>query len=560
MAVLKIPQSEIRVREQRVPQLGALSIPLSIATQEGAAFASLGKVVEDIQKEQRAVEDQNQFLDIIGKANVDLQKASASAANNTDLDFALNQFKEATKPDRFLSYTEGSNKRVKKLFGEWLSKNVIKEQGSIIGSVTKKHQAKALETVNTRADELSILSASSNFTEASTASNELDSFLNKPETRAVLGINYDSFVKEKQNQKKRFRIEFGSINHPDYTLKNIDKIEREIGVEGAMDIRETALNKIRSNEDFKIKQEEFVKRADEDNKIGTFTEVLLRIQADDDPEYLGKIPTLDLIADLFYEDKINSAQYDALIRFYKNPKARGDDEVFDIINHQLFIANDVNEVDELERTMQLTPEFLLKVGIKDMATMKAVIEKNKDRTVFLSDKYFTEVLNTVMGKIDSTIIKEYGDKDTTDQLVRINGLRVYKEFIAEGNSPAEAFQKTVGGYLFQQNKLPTIYSIADLRTINFPEPSDTERKKGSKGIFNEKRQEVMDLYKAGSISIDDFKNDLNSLKLMEDIHDVRQRAVGAGMLDSAVDKEKFPFAKSNIAAFTNGGTTPNTDR
>ena len=35
---------------------------------------------------------------------------------------------------------------------------------------------------------------------------------------------------------------------------------------------------------------------------------------------------------------------------------------------------------------------------------------------------------------------------------------------------------------------------------------------------------------------------------MEDIHDIRQRAVGAGMLDSAVDKEKFPFAKANIAA------------
>ena len=44
-----------------------------------------------------------------------------------------------------------------------------------------------------------------------------------------------------------------------------------------MEVRETALNKIKSNEDFKIKQEEFVE-ADEDNKIGTFTEVLLRIQ------------------------------------------------------------------------------------------------------------------------------------------------------------------------------------------------------------------------------------------------------------------------------------------
>ena len=69
----------------------------------------------------------------------------------------------------------------------------------------------------------------------------------------------------------------------------------------------------------------------------------------------------------------------------------------------------------------------------------------------------------------------------------------------------------------------------------------------------------MDLYKAGSISIDDFKNDLN-LEINGRYYDIRQRAVGAGMLDSAVDKEKFPFAKANIAAFTNGGSKPDTDR
>jgi len=190
-----------------------------------------------------------------------------------------------------------------------------------------------------------------------------------------------------------------------------------------------------------------------------------------------------------------------------------------------------------------------------MATMKAVIEQNKDRTVFQSDKYFTEVLNTVMGKIDSTIIKEYGDKATTDQLVRINGLRVYREYIAEGNSPSQAFQKTVGGYLFQKNKLPTIHSVADLRTIKFPEPSDTERKKGAKGIFDELRQQVMDQYKDGTISIDDLKNDFNSLDLMQDIHDIRETAVSSGMIDTAVAAEKFPFAKSNVDVFT-----PNTGK
>ena len=33
------------------------------------------------------------------------------------------------------------------------------------------------------------------------------------------------------------------------------------------------------------------------NKVGTFTELLLRIRNVDDPDYLGKIPTLDLLMD-----------------------------------------------------------------------------------------------------------------------------------------------------------------------------------------------------------------------------------------------------------------------
>ena len=128
--------------------------------------------------------------------------------------------------------------------------------------------------------------------------------------------------------------------------------------------------------------------------------------------------------------------------------------------------------------------------------MKAVI-KIKIELFFNQINILLKFLILSWVKLIVQLSKSMDDKATRDQLVRINGLRVYKEFIAEGNSPAEAFQKTVGGYLFQRNKLPTIYSVADLRTIKFPEPSDTERKKGAKGIFDEKRQQVMDLYKAG---------------------------------------------------------------
>ena len=63
MAVLKIPQSEQRVRTQTEQNVD-IRLPLSLAQQQGSAFSQLGKVYEDIYKEQRAVEDKKEFYEI----------------------------------------------------------------------------------------------------------------------------------------------------------------------------------------------------------------------------------------------------------------------------------------------------------------------------------------------------------------------------------------------------------------------------------------------------------------------------------------------------------------
>ena len=64
MAVLKIPQST-----QQAKAGGNLSgidttLPLNLARQQGAAISSVGKVFEDIYKEQRAIEDKKDFYKI----------------------------------------------------------------------------------------------------------------------------------------------------------------------------------------------------------------------------------------------------------------------------------------------------------------------------------------------------------------------------------------------------------------------------------------------------------------------------------------------------------------
>ena len=68
---------------------------------------------------------------------------------------------------------------------------------------------------------------------------------------------------------------------------------------------------------------------------------MLRIKNDKTPETLGNIPTLDFLNDLYKEDKLNSAQYGALIRLYKEVKDCYNDGVFEVVNSQLYIAETV---------------------------------------------------------------------------------------------------------------------------------------------------------------------------------------------------------------------------
>ena len=65
MAVLKIPQSQSKVRERQVAQTSALTLPFSLATTIGQGYAAIGKVVDDIHKEQVAVEDAIDYLKLL---------------------------------------------------------------------------------------------------------------------------------------------------------------------------------------------------------------------------------------------------------------------------------------------------------------------------------------------------------------------------------------------------------------------------------------------------------------------------------------------------------------
>ena len=101
MAKLTILQSEQNLRQSSTPTTTALNLPLSLATQQGAAINSVVKAIGDIQNDLTKIETQN----AVDKAKPSILQSilksyeTSSKLNSTDA--ALKSFFENTNPNKF---------------------------------------------------------------------------------------------------------------------------------------------------------------------------------------------------------------------------------------------------------------------------------------------------------------------------------------------------------------------------------------------------------------------------------------------------------------------------
>ena len=521
MAVIKIPQSQQQVRAAGQSGSVDIRLPLSLAQQQGAALSSLGKVYEDIYKEQREIEDKKEFYKVTKEVGLDITKISKGVQGNTDLEFSHKTFDELTQPDKYEYLLKDKNKNVRKLFDQWLLKTKDKEYSTIANKVIQNSNNEIRASIDDKADELTIKMASSDLVEAQTASDDLENLFNQKTTKRVFSDDeYKKFVKDKKNQGVRYRLQLGAKNNSKFTLENIKDIERSQGTKVAEEIKKIALEAIANEQSNIDRDDRAYEEKTANQKVAIFAELAFRIKNNDNA------PDLDLLNDLFKGDQINSAQYDALLRFAADPNKVGDNDIFDQINALYYTAETIEELDQLDRMIHLTPEYLLSVGIKDVDTMHKLIEKSKDRSVFQDIKFYQKKIADITGQIDSggfLVTRDFMSGAKKEQNIRSNAIRNYDEYIADGLNPQDAFFKTATGFIMQNDRLPTIYQVNQVNSIKISEPTDTQKKKNSSEIFEGWRNSVMKQYKVGNINIDELKRDLDNLDLMEDLFNVRSQ-------------------------------------
>jgi len=187
------------------------------------------------------------------------------------------------------------------------------------------------------------------------------------------------------------------------------------------------------------------------------------------------------------------------------------------------MAETVEDLDRLNRLVHLDTEYLSSIGIKDVKTISSIIDKNKDREEFENFKYYGELIDNILGKVDNVALADNRTDAKREQLFRTVGGRLYNEYVADGLSPEKAFNKMMKTYLLDRKKVPTIYDVSQVTSIQISKPSkQMSDGQTSADIFNGWRNQVAAQYKANKINIDDLKKDLASLSVMEEVYKVRK--------------------------------------
>lgn len=544
MARIKIPDVNATIKDRPIPQISGLTIPIGYAEKIGEGIGSIGKVVSDIYKEQKTLQDQTELNDVIKDVEIDLQQKSISAQKNSNLKFAIDAFDKSTKYENYENFLEGKNNQVKNAFQQWLNKTKRSEYGTIASTVTKNHIADGKRTFEDKLDKLSLDQSSSDLVKASNAKTDFNSEINKIQNRALYSKEeFNKLIEEKKLQTTRFQTVFGAKNHPNYVINNYENIKQQLGPNGeslAKQALETAKFQIISDNTKDKLQQDYIQEFNNKTKIQTFAAIIKSLQNDPTPETIGSVPTLSTITELKKNDKLNSAQYDALIDLVKNPKKLSDNDILDRINGQILIADSVEELDALQKQVHLSPEYLGKLGIKDVTKISNIIEKSKDRQVFQDYKHYLKVINNSLGKIDNGFFALFGPNEKTDQKLRTTATRLYQDYIDAGDKPEDAYMKVLKGYMLQQNRVPTIFDTNEISSIKITKPDKvTLDSQKPDQIFNNWRSLAMEAYRNGVVDAQQLKKDLDNLSLMEKVYQVRSTIVG---IDPWDDKQAVSTA------------------
>ena len=383
MAKLEIFNSQAKVAESATPRTSALALPMSLATQRGAAISSVAKSIAGIQKEMYAIEDQNNVNKIYPQVKLELDKKYSKYKDSLDTD-APNKLLKDLEPSNFNKFLDGQSGPVQRLL-----KNKISEQAAILvpklnGQISTNNIEQFTLTVGDAFDTSIGQMLSKDQSEMAVGTIAFEKLTNNQGYAKYIGAKeYAALVKQKTKIRNRLLLNAQLDLNPNEIIANQELLIKNVGIDESKEIVKAAKNNLISKQNDTERNETLTELRDQETQIGAFTEVLLRIDNSqknkNDKNLQNEVPTINEVFQMYESGIINEAMFVKISDFLTEDAQDGmtDNEIFMAVTTQIHSATTVQQLDDIKKSYITDNNILKNMAMTDINSFNALIDKAK---------------------------------------------------------------------------------------------------------------------------------------------------------------------------------------
>ena len=536
MAKLEIIESKQGVRESKTPNTISLSLPFTLAQTQKAGINAVAKSIKDIQKDLYALEDDNQYNEAIKDVNILINKEYDKYLNSTDVE-APNKFDKTLSKDAFSNILNKQNLPVQRR----LLNKIAEQKALLVPKLSSQVSKNVVDAFGSNLDKsfdnaISGL-VSTDLATIAFSTNAFNSLANNEVYRNYLGPKtYDELVKKKTNLKNKILLNTEIKINPKSVLKNQDALLEAVGPEAAKEYVNEARKQIISDRAQKNNKERIELLVNQDSKIGTFTEVLLRInnfRSDPtDENFTNELPTISEVFELYDLDLINEAMFVKLSDILSEPgridaqsTALSNDEVFKLVTEQFAAAKTIQQLDDVKKSYILDQEVLMNLALNDISTLNTLVDKAKSN--FESHKDYKQYLGQIKDSIRNIDRVRSRDAQAVALAIATKENEIVKSYnrkVADGMKPELAYLDVLSEEM-PKEFIPTLDTlvlptrVADIKGAigNNPEK-----------FFEDLNKEVLESYRINQTATGAKRmiEDLDKINFFRDIFYIRNQIGG----------------------------------
>tara|TARA_R110002020_G_scaffold251879_1_gene465684 strand:+ start:493 stop:2118 length:1626 start_codon:yes stop_codon:yes gene_type:complete len=518
---IKIYQSQLTVKKPTVLPIGqTLSQPFELAIQAGASVSKLGKAIDDIRDRRKETKYTNQARKA-AKEILPLMYEEFSLFRTSSDTGDVKDFFKKTDYKNYKKFVRFKDKIVKEKVKKLIFDEQIRLGGQLTTETTNNFKTETITGIEEDMFGFSVDMASNDGTVRALAKKKMETYVSNPEVQSKFTkVQLQDLISKTKLDARKLQVKFQTKNNPIDVLERAEEISKIFKNKAEVkQIIKNAKNSLVSKTQAFDLNELTKKTKSENQQLENFTNILLRFRNKNKPDYQQTLPTLDDINDLEKLGQLNSAQANALYQIYLDPDKVSKRDIFDQVNLQYLIADTVDDIDAINRSVNFNEDLITDLDIKDITSFNKLADKFKaDPETFADFKFYNKQLNNDLGKVDGWDANWGADK-SKDKSLRLNAVKIYNGLVSDGMTPEDAYLKVLSR-VAKSDQLPTIDMIIQPISIGLENLNEQLKKKPTEA-FNDLRNKVATKYKF-SKDIGTLKHDLAQLDLMEDLFILRK--------------------------------------